>query len=530
MTRRGRLARTAVLAVLLVLGLRALVLVTLSDPVVTGLDDGDLLSATAVRETDVQVDGATAASTRTRVRIDGAVVAQGPAQVDLRGLADGAHVLEVERKRGFGLGWGVTARHFTVDTVAPTMTLDTPREPVPPDAVVDVTGRAKGGDVLVVDGTERTRLGEDGAFTVSGPAALPRRVVVADAAGNTAATELAVGLNLPGHPGSTQGVRGVHLGFKGVADPAIREAVYGMVDDGLINTVQIDVKDESGRVGYATEVPLGVAADAALSPEDRFDLAQVTAELHERGARVVGRIVNFADPRLVEWAVGADRLDLVIQDTDGGPLGAYDGFANPASPEVRDYNVALAVEAGRAGVDDILLDYVRRPEGARDEQVYPGLDEQSTDGDVSEVLVAFLDELHTALAPLGVRLGASLFGSSVAFPEGVDQDVPRMVEHLDYVAPMLYPSHWAAGDFGLDDPNAAPYETIHASLPAWNEVVEGTDVTVVPWLQAFSLHGVTYGPQSVRAQIEAAADRGIDEFLLWNRDSTYQEVALGEPA
>jgi hypothetical protein len=42
----------------------------------------------------------------------------------------------------------------------------------------------------------------------------------------------------------------------------------------------------------------------------------------------------------------------------------------------------------------------------------------------------------------------------------------------------------------------------------------------VPWLQEFSL-GITYGPAEVNAQIRAARDAGIREWLLWDPDVTY---------
>ena len=55
------------------------------------------------------------------------------------------------------------------------------------------------------------------------------------------------------------------------------------------------------------------------------------------------------------------------------PVGAYGGFTNYVRPEVRAYNLAIAEEAARAGVDDILWDYVRRPEGDPATMVVPGL-------------------------------------------------------------------------------------------------------------------------------------------------------------
>ena len=50
--------------------------------------------------------------------------------------------------------------------------------------------------------------------------------------------------------------------------------------------------------------------------------------------------------------------------------------------------------------------------------------------------------------------------------------------------------------------------------------------TTRPWLQDFTLGEPRYGAPEVRAQIQAAYDVGIDEWVLWNPGSRYTEAAL----
>src|SRR5665811_2579007 len=132
-----------------------------------------------------------------------------------------------------------------------------------------------------------------------------------------------------------------------------------MIDAGLINTVELDLKDEAGDIWYDTDVQLAhdVGAVTVL-----WDLEQVVDELHARDVRVVARIVNFRDPRLADYAIETGNMDWVVQNPDGTAYGQYGGFTNPFDPTVREYNVALAEEAARLGVDDVLFDYVRRPD------------------------------------------------------------------------------------------------------------------------------------------------------------------------
>ena len=100
-----------------------------------------------------------------------------------------------------------------------------------------------------------------------------------------------------------------------------------------------------------------------------------------------------------------------------------------------------------------------------------------------------------------------------------------MATTVDYVAPMVYPSHWGPGEYGVGDPNSSPYDITFRSLEDFQSLVSGTDASVMAWLQDFSL-GVDYGPAEVRAQIDAARDAGVVDFLLWDAAATYTRAAL----
>jgi peptidoglycan/xylan/chitin deacetylase (PgdA/CDA1 family) len=94
---------------------------------------------------------------------------------------------------------------------------------------------------------------------------------------------------------------------------------------------------------------------------------------------------------------------------------------------------------------------------------------------------------------------------------------------------MVYPSHWGPGEYGVANPNAQPYDITRASLADFRAALEGSGARLVPWLQDFSL-GVEYGPAEVKAQIRAARDVGVREFLLWDPAVTYTHAALGRGA
>jgi hypothetical protein len=100
-----------------------------------------------------------------------------------------------------------------------------------------------------------------------------------------------------------------------------------------------------------------------------------------------------------------------------------------------------------------------------------------------------------------------------------------MAKHLDFINPMVYPSHWGPGEYSVARPNNQPYDIVKRSLQDFNRQVLGTNCVIIPWLQDFSL-GVSYGAAEVRDQIKATADVGINSWLLWNATAKYTGSAL----
>jgi hypothetical protein len=298
----------------------------------------------------------------------------------------------------------------------------------------------------------------------------------------------------------------------------LRNGVLSLIDRGLIDTVELDLKDEGGVISYDSELR-AARAIGAVRPE--YDLGEAVATLEERGVRVIGRLVAFRDPIYASAAWAAGRKAEVLQTPDGEMLSTYGGFANYVHPAVRKYNLDIALEAVDLGVRDILWDYIRRPEGAPNTMSVPGLEGPST-----EAVAAFLADTHAALRAEGAYQGASVFGIAARSGDAIGQDVPRMARVVDYLAPMIYPSHWGPNQYRVDSPIREPFEITKRSLADFQRITAGTGVRLLPWIQDFTLFGVPYGPAEVRAQIDAAASLGITGFLLWNPNVRYTDAAL----
>ncbi|MFN0092703.1 MAG: putative glycoside hydrolase [Acidimicrobiales bacterium] len=425
-------------------------------------------------------------------------------------LADGDYRLRLEVPRP-PFRAAVREWRITLDSRPPSIELG-PVSPAALDAAVTIEGVAEPGASLSVDGAPAA-LDADGRFRLAytGPPRGGVRLEALDRAGNRSERRVVVPVAYP----ATQGI---HVTAAAWNHAGLKASVLDLVRAGKINAVQLDLKDEAGVVGFASRNPLAAEIGAVQDP---YDLAAAVSELHGLGVRVIGRVVAFRDPILARDAWAKGRRDWVVQTPDGSPYAVGSGlFTNYVVDEVRRYNLDLAGEAAALGVDEILWDYVRRPEGSPSAMHVPGLTTVT-----SEWIGRFLADGHDLLRPLGVYQGASVFGIAASRGDAVGQDVALIARHTDYVAPMVYPSHWGKGEYGVADPNRQPGEIVKASLKDFQAVAGPAGTPLNPWLQDFSL-GVAYGPKEVRAQIDAARSLGIDSFLLWSPTVRYNDAAL----
>lgn len=481
-----------------------------------GLAPGAVIGAGTLEDLRVRIDADGAEPANVEVLLDGEPLAPSPSgefrTVDLRGVPEGEHTLSVAAEAAFGLGATELQRRFTVDTTPPELDVDSEVWTSSFTEPFTFEGRVAGAARVSADGEHVDVRSGDFSVRVDSP---PDTVelVAADAAGNTTRESVTVGVE---HPG----MRAVHMTAVSWTSDAVREPILDMIRQGKIDTVELDIKGESGQVGYDSDVPLAEEIDA---DKGHYDAAKAIDKLHDVGVRVVGRLVCFRDPVLAEAAWTSGQRDRVVQTPGGnaysGGYGEY-AFTNFANEAVRRYNIDLAVEAAKLGFDGILFDYIRRPDGSRESMVFPGLQESA-----SASIADFVEESAGPIHEAGAFVGASVFGVAATRPDSVAQDIPKMAEHADYIAPMVYPSHWGPGEYGVARPNSEPHPIVERSLQDFRDQVEGSGAVVIPWLQDFSL-GVSYGAAEVETQIDAARDAGLDSFLLWSPAASYTSAAL----
>src|ERR1035437_10538349 len=102
---------------------------------------------------------------------------------------------------------------------------------------------------------------------------------------------------------------------------------------------------------------------------------------------------------------------------------------------------------------------------------------------MSTTTADFLKYASGQLKPLGVRVSADVFGLAASNKLGVGQSPRQMAKYLDALSPMVYPSHFGPGTYGLPDPQAAPGMTVGYALDDFKAAISGRKAKLVPWMQ-----------------------------------------------
>ncbi len=330
-------------------------------------------------------------------------------------------------------------------------------------------------------------------------------------------------------------VKGVYLTAYVAGTTSMFDEIISHIDETEVNAVVIDVKNDEGRVTFAMDSPI---VNEVGSVQKLMDIDSVMAKLKEHNIYTIARIVAFRDPYLPE-----QRPEWGLQLADGSLYRDNKGLAwvNPYKREVWDYLVEVAVEARKAGFDEVQFDYIRfSTEKGINNVVY---DEADTQGmSKTEIITEFVEYVYEKCLQEGVFMAADVFGAIIGGgidSDNVGQSYGNMAASLDYICPMIYPSHYADGNFGIEHPDTQPYDTILAALQGSKADLRGYarngehQAVVRPWLQDFTAsylkNYINYGPEQIRAQIQAVYDAGYDEWMLWSAACKYHWDGLRSP-
>jgi hypothetical protein len=326
-------------------------------------------------------------------------------------------------------------------------------------------------------------------------------------------------------------VKGIYVTGPRAGNKEYIDELIHLVDTTELNTMVMDIKNDSGEITYKMQIDDVISIGAGVNYIS--NIKGLIEELKAHDIYLIARIVAFKDPLLAE-----KRPELSLLKENGKVFKDKNGlqWVNPYKKEVWDYLINVAKEAANLGFDEIQFDYIRFATEASMKEVNFG--EEAVDVSKADIITEFTKYACEQLKPLGVYVSADVYGTiidSKVDAEIVGQNYIDMAKYLDYIYPMIYPSHYANGAYGIQYPDTKPYDLIlnvlNRSTASLKELNNHKNKAIVrPWLQDFTAkwlkNYINYGPEEIRAQIKAVYDSGYEEWILWNGSNNYTEEGL----
>lgn len=319
-----------------------------------------------------------------------------------------------------------------------------------------------------------------------------------------------------------------------------RADLVDFVKKSEINSIIIDVKDYTGRIAFDTEDEF---IKSVGSEEIRVrDMKDFIETLHDAGIYTIARITVFQDPYYAK-----KHLDTAVQKKNGQLWKDRKGlsYIDPGSKEYWEYIVRIGKASERVGFDELNFDYIRFPsDGNMKDIQFPISNSQFPNLSKVEILNSFFAFLHHELREgknaLPTPISADVFGMTTSnFDDlNIGQILESIEPHFDYIAPMVYPSHYPPTFQGFKNPAAHPYEIVKfamsegvrrlaapTSTPTRLDSSPARQAKLRPWLQDFDL-GADYDADMVRAQIKATYDAGLTSWMFWDPANKYTRGAF----
>ncbi|WP_243517222.1 putative glycoside hydrolase [Candidatus Cardinium sp. cBcalN1] len=296
-----------------------------------------------------------------------------------------------------------------------------------------------------------------------------------------------------------------------------------------MNAVVIDFKDDFGSIMYNSQVAMAREAKA-IRPIVNIEALRTLAD--EFNIHLIARLVVFKDEKLYRYA--SNRYALWDKKRDApwahfiknstGKLIQREYWVDIFSTQVWDYNLQIAEELQRLGIDEIQFDYIRLPSDgplgtiAYRHNIYE-----------MKAIDALESFLKRARAVLSLPISVNVFGYNGWFlTNALGQNIQRLALYVDAISPMTYPSHYHTKFLGT-----MPYlkrANLLYKIGSDRAAFYTKEQTCIrQYVQAFLL-----GPERkfsketysnyIKEQIAGVYSSKGSGFLLWNASNNYYMV------
>jgi len=307
---------------------------------------------------------------------------------------------------------------------------------------------------------------------------------------------------------SNNGLKGIYINGYHMNNEEKIIQIKEILETTNVNTLVIDAKTDNGHVLFESE---SLEANILNNERIKYNAATLNEFREIKDLYLIARIVVFQDPifakKFKEEAVFDSKLNKIYSQN-----GQY--FLDPASQVVKKYITELSIEACRLGFNEIQFDYIRYPDSNYQFMVFS--EENNYENRIKNINT-FLTEAKDALHSEGCLVSADIFGYVLTntLDGGIGQNLETIINSVDFISPMVYPSHYSDGTYGYTNPNNHPYEVVSRALE--DGLKRGvSEKQLRPYLQGF-WHSI----DDVRENIKAAEDKQLD-WLIWNNLTKYE--------
>ncbi|MCA1784311.1 MAG: hypothetical protein LC679_19715 [Intrasporangiaceae bacterium] len=320
--------------------------------------------------------------------------------------------------------------------------------------------------------------------------------------------------------------------------PAVEEPDAGDPDPGA-NDGDQPADDGSGddpdALLWDIDHPLATAGGGAEWKGDT-DPSERLQQLLDADGYAIARVSCFKDTLVADA-----RPELAVQDsaTGGRWRGRSDfGWLNPYQQDAGQWCIDVGLAAIELGFHEVQFDYVRFPNGGDGDTstlALPGVpaDRPPEQWRHPEPITTFLESASDQIHAAGGLVAADLFGL-VTYDfswngQSTGQVIEEIAEHVDVISPMVYPSHYGPGNYGLlPHPIEYPYETVWNAMQEAQMRTQDLRAVIRPWLEDFPAPwmGYDHNPGRVSDQMRATYENGLEGWMLWNAANRYSEAAL----
>jgi len=351
------------------------------------------------------------------------------------------------------------------------------------------------------------------------------------------------------HLPTPEPLKAIYMSSCVVGTKDFRASLVKIADTTEVNAIVIDVKDFSGTLSYEpTDPSLKHAWDSAKC--GARDMREFIQELHEKNIYAIARVTVFQDPHFTKL-----HPNLAVKSISTGGNwkdGKGLSFLDVGGKETWDYTIAIARDAHSIGFDEINFDYIRFPSDGNMKDAKYTL----STGSKADQLEKFFKYLSAEMKKSNIVTSADIFGMTTTNNDdlNIGQVLERTLPYFDYVAPMVYPSHYPRNFNGWKNPNTVPYELVKFVMGRGAERAEATSTAVATldntkidlgtsstkilythepqsklklrtWIQDFD-YGGNYDVAEVKAQIKATYDVGLTSWMIWAPSNKYTVGAL----